>query len=110
VNTFIPHIQAYHNELYQNNSYSLIFFFIVLFLIFYFIIIRPQQVKTKKHIDFINSISTGDEIITTSGLVGKIITIRKDGYVFLALNNDTKVLIKLNYIVALVPKGTINFM
>lgn len=106
----MPYMQSYHNALYQNNSYSLIFFLIFFLLVFYFIIIRPQQQKTKKHINFINSISPGDEIITTSGLVGKILKVRKDGYVFIALNHDIKVLIKLNYIIDFVPKGTINFM
>jgi len=49
-----------------------IFPFLLIFVIFYFLLIRPQQKQRAKHQDFINKLKEGDEVITTSGLIGII--------------------------------------
>ena len=48
---------------------------ILMFVIFYFLLIRPQQKKTKQHREVINSLKTGDNIITSGGTYGKITAI-----------------------------------
>ena len=45
---------------------------ILMFVIFYFLLIRPQQKKTKEHKQMIESLKTGDRIITSGGLHGRI--------------------------------------
>ena len=45
---------------------------ILMFVIFYFLLIRPQQKKTKQHREVINSLKTGDNIITSGGIYGKL--------------------------------------
>lgn len=45
---------------------------IIIFAIFYVFLIRPQQKKQKELTSMLNSISAGDEILTTGGLFGKV--------------------------------------
>tara|TARA_B100000287_G_C20201419_1_gene610164 strand:+ start:130 stop:432 length:303 start_codon:yes stop_codon:yes gene_type:complete len=46
---------------------------ILIFFIFYFLLIRPQQKKQKEHKKLLESIKRGDEILTSGGIVGKVI-------------------------------------
>ncbi|MEK2690531.1 preprotein translocase subunit YajC [Bdellovibrio sp. GT3] len=46
--------------------------FIFIFVIFYFLIIRPQSKRQKDHQKFLNEIKRGDEVITSSGILGRI--------------------------------------
>jgi len=46
--------------------------FIFIFVIFYFLIIRPQAKRQKEAQKFINELKRGDEVITASGILGKI--------------------------------------
>lgn len=91
----------------SSNSYSLIFMAVIFLLIFYFMLFRPQQKKDKEHKNLINSLVQGDEVITTSGLLGRIKKITKNGYILLELNETTEVFIKQDFIVSLLPKGTL---
>ncbi|MBU3917542.1 preprotein translocase subunit YajC [bacterium] len=43
-----------------------------IFLIFFLLVIRPQQKKAKKHQQMISEIKKGDQIITSSGIYGKV--------------------------------------
>lgn len=45
---------------------------LVVFAIFYFLIIRPQKKRDKDHQTFVTSLQKGDEVVTQSGLLGKI--------------------------------------
>lgn len=46
--------------------------FIFVFVLFYFLAIRPQSKKQKQHLTFLNGIKRGDEVITSSGIIGTI--------------------------------------
>ncbi|MBU2515357.1 preprotein translocase subunit YajC [bacterium] len=43
-----------------------------IFLIFFLLVIRPQQKKVKKHQQMITELKKGDQIVTSSGIYGKI--------------------------------------
>nr|PZM92514.1 MAG: preprotein translocase subunit YajC [Pseudomonadota bacterium] len=45
---------------------------ILVFVIFYFLVIRPQQKQMKKHQEYLNSLKVGDEVVTNSGIFGRI--------------------------------------
>ncbi|MGP1959101.1 MAG: preprotein translocase subunit YajC [Arsenophonus sp. NC-CH8-MAG3] len=90
----------------QENSYSLIIILVVFGLIFYFMILRPQQKRAKEHKRLIDSISKGDEILTTSGLIGRVTKVSETGYVVIALNDTNDVTIKRDFVAAILPKGT----
>ncbi|MCL4135950.1 UNVERIFIED_CONTAM: hypothetical protein GTU68_032262 [Idotea baltica] len=44
----------------------------IFFAIMYFMIIRPQQKRSKEHKSLMDSLSKGDEVVTTGGMMGKI--------------------------------------
>lgn len=46
--------------------------FILMFVVFYFLLIRPQQKQAKQHREYLNSLRVGDEVVTSSGIFGKI--------------------------------------
>ncbi len=46
--------------------------FIFIFVVFYFLIIRPQGKKQKDHQSFLTSLKRGDEVLTASGILGRI--------------------------------------
>lgn len=49
-----------------------------IFAIFYFLMIRPQAKKQREQSDFIQSIQKGDEVVTSSGIIGKISKVDDD--------------------------------
>jgi len=51
---------------------------ILIFLIFYFLLIRPQQKKQKEHKILLDSIQRGDEILSSGGILGKVIKVDND--------------------------------
>lgn len=46
--------------------------FVVMIAIFYFLIIRPQAKKQKDQQKFLSELKRGDEVVTQSGILGKI--------------------------------------
>ncbi|MGL4754106.1 MAG: preprotein translocase subunit YajC [Aeromonadaceae bacterium] len=76
--------------------------------IFYFMIYRPQAKRSKEHRNLMSALSKGDEVLTSGGLVGKISKVSADNdFLVLALNDQTQITIKKDYITAVLPKGTI---
>lgn len=49
-----------------------LFPFIVLFGVMYFFILRPQVKRQKDHQKFVSELRRGDEVITASGILGRI--------------------------------------
>jgi preprotein translocase subunit YajC len=50
---------------------------LVLFgVIFYFILIRPQQKRAKQQAQLVSSIKAGDKVVTASGIIGTVITVK----------------------------------
>jgi preprotein translocase subunit YajC len=48
------------------------------FAVMYFLIIRPQQKQQKQQKELINTLKNGEEIITASGIHGKVIDASQD--------------------------------
>jgi len=46
--------------------------------IFYFLIIRPQQKRVKEQKNMLDAIRRGDTIVTSGGLVGKVVRVKDD--------------------------------
>ena len=46
--------------------------FALIFVIMYFLILRPQQKRARQQRDMLSSISRGDTVVTTGGIVGKV--------------------------------------
>ena len=56
----------------------------------YFLMIRPQQVQRKKHQQMINSLESGDQIVTIGGLFGTITNVKEKTYI-LKIADNTKI-------------------
>ncbi|CAM3323069.1 preprotein translocase subunit YajC [Helicobacter labetoulli] len=71
---------------------------IVFFIaIFYLLLIRPANVKRKKHQDMINALQKGDKIITTGGLICEVVKAEKT-FFSVRLNDDTIVRLSREFI------------
>ncbi len=89
-----------------SNNFSSMFIFGVMFVFMYFFMIRPQNKKQKEQQNMLANLVQGDEILTQSGLVGKII---KDGPNFLSIStgNDTEIFVQRQSVIQVLPKGTL---
>jgi preprotein translocase subunit YajC len=47
----------------------------LLFVVFYFLLIRPQTQKAREHDKMIKDLKRNDEVVTTGGLIGRIVEI-----------------------------------
>ncbi|MET0293998.1 MAG: preprotein translocase subunit YajC [Phenylobacterium sp.] len=50
-------------------------FFLPLFVLFWFLMIRPQQQRMKQHQQMIGAIKRGDQVVLSSGIIGKIVRV-----------------------------------
>lgn len=48
---------------------------ILIFVIMYFLMIRPQQKKVKEHKAMVEALRRGDQVVTSGGLIGKVVGI-----------------------------------
>jgi preprotein translocase subunit YajC len=79
---------------------------LVIFAIFYFLIIRPQVKRAKEHKKLVESVAKGDEVVTTGGLLGKVVE-TGDNFVTLEIAEGVQVKVQRQGVTSLVPKGTI---
>lgn len=77
-----------------------------LFLFMYFVIIRPQRKRQKEHQELTSGLSKGDEVVTTSGMLGKIVEV-DDNYITLEVSDNVKLKFQKLAVHAVLPKGTI---
>ena len=51
---------------------------ITIFIFFYALLYIPQRRRNKKHREFIDNIQIGDNVVTESGIHGRVTTINKE--------------------------------
>lgn len=83
----------------QGSPLSMILFLGIIFAIFYFLLIRPQKKRQAEHQKFVTSLQKGEEVITDSGIVGRIQGIA-DKLVTLEIADNVRVKILKGRIVA----------
>lgn len=59
-------------------GWSMIVFYILIFGIMYFFMLRPQIKKQKLQNEFGNQLKKGDQVATTSGIIGRITKIEEN--------------------------------
>ncbi len=83
--------------------------FLLMFMVVYFLMIRPQQKKMKEQQEMLTALKHGDEVITASGILGKVTGIT-DKVVTLEIANDVKIKMIKSQVAQVVngglPKGT----
>ena len=50
---------------------------VLLVVVFYIALIRPQQKKAKDHAALLKAVRTGDKIVTSSGIVAVVVTVKE---------------------------------
>jgi len=73
---------------------SLIIPLALMVAVFYFFLIRPQKKREKQTQQMQNSLQVGDEIVTTGGIVGIVVSIKEDTVVLETANDRSKIRIK----------------
>ena len=69
-------------------------FFIVMamvFGIFYLLVFRPQQKKMKEHQAMIDAVKRGDTVVTSGGIIGKVIRVGADGELRVEIADNVQV-------------------
>jgi preprotein translocase subunit YajC len=82
------------------------FFLIGLVVIFYFMLIRPQQKKAKEHRAMLDKLSSGDEVVTSGGILGRITDVG-DTFITIEVADGVRIRVQKGQVGQLVPKGTI---
>ena len=73
---------------------------------FYFMLIRPQQRRAKEHQTLVSKLASGDEVVTSGGLLGRITDVG-DTFVTLEVADGVRVKVQKVQITQLMPKGTL---
>ena len=81
-------------------------FLVLLFVLFYFIAIRPQRKRQKEHQAMVAALNKGDEVVTSSGILGKV-TALDDNYMSLNVANNVDMKFQRVHLHAVLPKGTL---
>ncbi|MBR0573455.1 MULTISPECIES: preprotein translocase subunit YajC [Pasteurellaceae] len=90
----------------QGGTMQIILMLVVFGGIFYFMVYRPQAKRQKEQKALLDSLSKGDEVLISGGLMGKITKVADENIV-MALNETTEVTIRRDFVVATLPKGSV---
>jgi preprotein translocase subunit YajC len=77
-----------------------------IFVLFYFMLIRPQNKRAKEHRELINQLKNGDEIITSAGILGKVVSL-DDQYIKVSLAAGIEINMQKSAVTTVLPKGTL---
>lgn len=77
-------------------SGATLFFMVAMFAIIYFLMIRPQQKHAKETQKMLESIQVNDKVLTSSGIYGKVVSIKPDkGIVVVEIDETNHVRVDL---------------
>jgi len=66
-----------------------IFLMVGMFVVMYFFMIRPQAKKAKEQKKFSDSITSGEQVVTTAGIHARINRVNEDGTLQLEISRGT---------------------
>lgn len=89
----------------QDGTFSLIMI-AAIFILFYFMLIRPQNKKAKEHRDLINQLKKGDEIITSGGILAKVVSLDEQ-YIKVSVAEGVELSLQRGAVSTVLPKGTL---
>ena len=67
---------------------------ILIFVVFYFLLIRPQQKRVKQHKEMVSSLKVGNQIITSGGMLAKIVKIDDENFITISISEGVNVKVK----------------
>ena len=81
----------------QQNPLTSMIPFVLIIVVFYFFFIRPQNKKQKEQANFTDEVQKGDNVVTASGILGKINKI-EDNIITLEVGSKTYIQVTRNAI------------
>ena len=63
----------------------------LMILIFWFLIIRPEKKRSREMQNMLNNLQVADEVITTGGIIGLVVSINKDTVLIETGSDRTKI-------------------
>ncbi|MBK2123920.1 preprotein translocase subunit YajC [Fangia hongkongensis] len=90
----------------SGSAMSSILMLVAFFAIFYFLLIRPQMKRNKEQRKMLSEIAKGDEVMTTGGIVGKIVKVGEN-YTELEISDNVIVKIQKSAVSGVLPKGAV---
>jgi preprotein translocase subunit YajC len=96
---------AYAQGAAQGDAFGFFLPMIVIFVAFYFLLIRPQQKRQKAHSALVGALSTGDEVVTAGGVLGKVTAV-SEHYATVKVADGVEIKVQKSTVSAVVPKGT----
>jgi preprotein translocase subunit YajC len=72
---------------------------------FYFLFLRPQSKRAKEKKDMIAAITKGAEVVTSGGILGKVVDM-DDNFVKIEICDNTFIQVQRQSIETMMPKGT----
>ena len=74
----------------QGGGTSMLLFIVLMFAAMYFLMIAPQRKRQKQHRQMIESLKTGDSVVTIGGICGTIANVKEKTFI-LRLGDNNKV-------------------
>jgi len=65
---------------------------IVVFVIFYLILYLPQRRRQKKHKQYVEALKIGDDVITDSGIYGRVVNIKEETVTLVIKKGEIEIL------------------
>ncbi len=90
----------------QGGIMSMLPMILIFVVAVYFLMIRPQQKRVKDQKALESAMKVGDEVVTTSGLIGKVSKIT-DQFITITACTHVDLTFQKQAIVTILPKGTI---
>ena len=106
MNGLIPDAMAQGAGASPGGQFAPLLMMVVFIAIFYFLLIRPQQKKAKEHQAMVTKLSAGDEVVTSGGILGKIVEVG-DAFVTLEIAPSVQIKVQKFQVTSLMPKGTL---
>ena len=93
----------------KSDSMMSLLMMVGIFVLFYFMLIRPQSKRAKEHQKLTSKLAAGDEIITSGGIMAKVVALNGEQYLDLMIAKDVVISVQRSAVSTLLPKGTIAF-
>ena len=65
--------------------------FVAIMAIMYFLVIRPQQQRLKAHQALLASVKRGDVVVTSGGIIGKVVKVLENDEVMVEIADDVRI-------------------
>ena len=65
---------------------------ITVFIIFYVILYIPQRRRQKKHKEYVDNLKIGDNVITDSGIFGRVVNIKEEKVTLVVKKGEIEIL------------------